>query len=66
MTGPGIAFHSASEVVADGAIRRRAYVDAKPEATSEAAHVATAFAKLAAAGEKKRGRSADRVGRLLH
>jgi hypothetical protein len=66
MTGHGIPFRSTSEMVADGTIRRPAYLDAEPEATSEAAPLGAAFAKQAAASEKKRGPSADRVGRLLH
>jgi hypothetical protein len=65
MTGPGITFRSPSEVAADGTIRRCAYLDAEPEATSEGAHLAAVSLKQAAAGEKKRGPSADRVGRLL-
>jgi hypothetical protein len=65
VTGPGIALRSISEMVADGTVRRPPYLDAGPEATSETAHFAAAIAKQAAAGETKRGPSADRVGRLL-
>lgn len=66
MTGPGITFRSAAEMVADGTIRPPACLNAEPEATSEAAHLAAAIARQVAADVRKRGPSAGRLGRVLH
>jgi hypothetical protein len=64
----GNPFRSTAEMVADGTVSRPAYldVDGPSAAVAAAPPVAAAVDKQAAADQKKRLRSADRVGRLLH